>query len=354
MKIRKNCIFLFIFSLLFVSCTKNVYESMYPTLTDGKYDSEFPYYDVSAELENVIQSVKLLNVIAFYKSYEFDRNSKIKEENVNSETIKFKTIGTSNFEQTASGTATLIYNSFGYVAFITCAHIIDFPDTIITYFIDENRNLTDIIQSISIKENQINYVSDLPHGGDVEIITQDSQLDLAIVGNKFKEDEVKFLKVFEYPGGRAKELQWGSFVYVIGFPMNYKLVTKGIVSSPNIDSKGSFVIDAAFNRGFSGGIVLAIRDGIPNFELVGLVKSVPAFYEYYLKPVPGDERINFNPLIPYEGNIYIDKRINITFGITKVISIEVVRDYIKDNFDILKKKGYYLEDVFMEKAKLNE
>lgn len=349
MKITKNHIIAFIISLLLISCTKYVYESIYPTLTDGKYDSEFPYYDVSAELESVVQSVKLINVIAFYKSYEFDFESNIKMKDISSETIKYSTLVTSNFEQTASGTATLIYNSFGLLGFITCAHIIDFPDTIVTYYIDKNRKLTDVVQSVSVKEKQINYVSELPRGGEVDIITLDSQLDLAIVGNKFQEDEVKFLKVFNYPGGRAKDLQWGSFVYVIGYPMNYKLVTKGIVSSPNIDRKGSFLIDAAFNRGFSGGVVLAIKDGIPNFEFVGLVKSVPAFYEYYLKPIPGDEKINFNPFIPYDGNIYIDKRMNITFGITKVISIESIRDYIKDNLNELKNKGYNLENVLEEK-----
>ena len=46
-----------------------------------------------------------------------------------------------------------------------------------------------------------------------------------------------------------------------------------------------FLVDAVFNRGYSGGIVLAIRDGVPNFELVGLVKSVPAEYEYVMKPI---------------------------------------------------------------------
>ena len=69
----------------------------------------------------------------------------------------------------------------------------------------------------------------------------------------------------------------------MGFPMNYKMVSNAIVSSPNYDGKGGFLIDAVVNKGFSGGVVLAIKDGIPNFELVGIIRAVPEENEYLLR-----------------------------------------------------------------------
>lgn len=107
-----------------------------------------------------------------------------------------------------------------------------------------------------------------------------------------------------------------------------------------------------FNKGFSGGIVLAVRDGVPNFELVGLVKSVPAEYQYNLQPVTKERDLEFNPLIPYKGDIYIQKEQVLRMGITRVIGIEVVREFIKNHETLLKAKGYSLPYNFNEINKI--
>ena len=74
--------------------------------------------------------------------------------------------------------------------------------------------------------------------------------------------------------------------------MGHKMITRGIVSNTRDDKSDSFLIDALFNRGFSGGIILAIRDGVPNFELVGMAKSVSAKNEYLLTPYPLNGEMN--------------------------------------------------------------
>ncbi len=167
---------------------------------------------------------------------------------------------------------------------------------------------------------------------------------MAIIGKRFVQYKLNQFPVFSYPLGNAKNLEWGSFVYALGYPMNYKMITKGIVSSPNRDESGSFLIDAVFNRGFSGGIVLAIRDGVPNFELVGLVRSVPAEYEYVLKPEAPTEGYEYNPLLPYKGNIMIEQRVNIKYGVTRVIPIETIVEFINKNADKLLKFGYIFDN----------
>ncbi|MCK7529466.1 MAG: hypothetical protein MZV64_73895 [Ignavibacteriales bacterium] len=53
------------------------------------------------------------------------------------------------------------------------------------------------------------------------------------------------------------------------------MVTKAIVSNPSRDESGSFLVDAVVNNGMSGGLVLAIKDGVPNFEMVGMIQWVP-------------------------------------------------------------------------------
>ena len=107
-----------------------------------------------------------------------------------------------------------------------------------------------------------------------------------------------------------------------------------------------FLIDAVFNRGYSGGIVLAIRDGVPNFELVGLVRSVPAEYEYIVRPLTMEHDMDYNPLIPYNGETYVDKIQTLRMGITKVIGIEIVKEFIDKNKEFLLSEGYNFRDFF--------
>ena len=176
-------------------------------------------------------------------------------------------------------------------------------------------------------------------------------LDIALLGHHFKTSNAFTLPVFSYPWGNSSELEWGSFVYVFGFPMNYKMVTKGIVSKSSKD-KNTFLIDAGFDKGSSGGIVLAVRDGVPNFELVGLVRSVPAEYDFALKPFSKENEIDFNPLIPYKGQAYVDKTQVFKTGIIKVIAVETVKDFIESQEKIILEKGYSLRSFFSNPTKL--
>lgn len=346
----RSLILLIILPFLFLSCQSAIYSVAYPTLDDGKYDSEFPYKSSSDQLEEITQSIKMLNTIAYYTAYIFDSDEKFLRTDMNEEAMEDRAIETGSFTQTASGTATIICEDNGSVVLLTCAHIIDFPDTIISYFKDEDGYNSDYIQSISVKVRQANYIPEFPRGGEIDIITMDRKEDLALLGRHFGPSYSKAFKIFAYPSGSAKELEWGSFVYTIGFPMNYKMISKAIVSSPNRDRDGSFLIDAVFNKGFSGGLVLAIRDGVPNFELVGLVNTVPAYKEYVLSPDHKFLADQYNPVIPYQGEMYLKQLTNIRYGITKIISIESILDFVDDQNDFMKEKGYDLYE-FIEREK---
>jgi hypothetical protein len=239
----------------------------------------------------------------------------------------------------------------GTVALISVAHVVSFPDTIISHFINPDGSFSPYIQSVSVKTKQTNYIPDFPDEGEVEVLLLDKARDVALLGKHYLPKKTFSIPVFKYPWGKSSELEWGSFVYVFGFPMNYKMISKALVSSPNKE-KHSFLIDAVFNRGYSGGIVLAIRDGVPNFELVGLVRSVPAEFEYTLRPLTKEQDFDFNPMLAYKGEAYVDKEQVLRTGITKVIGIEVMRDFILEHKEELIRKGYELRDLFNVPDKL--
>jgi hypothetical protein len=332
------------FIFLNLSCTTTTLKTIYPTLSDGKYDSEFPYRSSSEQLQQICNTIQRVNCIAFYTSYIFDPAERIKKDNLTNDIIHNKSVKKISFQRTGAGTATVISNDNGYVALLTDAHIVSFPDTIFSYFADTLAESTDYLESVSLREAQNNYIAGFPGGSNVEILAIDKEKDLAILGNKYDQTFSNGLEVFGYPNGHAKQLEWGTFVYIFGYPLNTQMVSDAIVSSPNCDRFGSFYINAVVNRGFSGGIVLAIRDGVPNFELVGMIQSIPEESKYFLSPPTST--FNYNPFVPYKGKEFVQEQENYIYGISKVIPIENIIDFVRDNMQSLEGKGYYIKRFF--------
>jgi Trypsin-like peptidase domain len=342
---KKVLFFTLVYFLFFTGCSRRIYQVAYPTLSDGKYDSEFPYRNCSAELSRISQSVKKLSAIAYYKSYVFDAGSQVTVEDIKQKKYRNRAVKEIFFNNSVIGSATVISHIGSRIALLTCAHIIDFDDTLYTFYSDENRIPSPYLQSVAFKEKQSNFVADFPERGELDLLAVNRQLDLAILGKFFTSTSHLPIPVFDFPLGKAKDLEWGSFVYMMGYPKGYLMVTKGIVSQPNRDESTSFMVDALFNRGFSGGIVLAIKDGVPNFELVGIAGSVSADFEYALVPSEDISRIGYDPRVPYDGDIYLKQNRNINYGITFIVSAESIQSFIRSNLQEFLNQGYDLSEL---------
>ncbi len=332
--------------LVLVSCRKTAYQIVYPSLNDGRYDSEFPYRNSSEELEKISGSVKKLYCLVEYDRYHFDAVQEITAKVAADQRLRRIASHKGFFSESVHGSATIIMNENNQIVVLTCAHIIDYPDTIFSFYTDQNNQNTEFLESISVKKKQNNFIRDLPGNGDLEIIYMDSELDLAFLGNTFDNLNEFKIPVFSYPVGEPGELEWGSFVYIMGYPGGHQMVTRGIVSNPKPNRKGEFIIDALFNQGISGGIVLAIRDGVPNFELVGIAKSVSAKYKNVIKPAHESHQELYNPNIPYTGELFVKVEKEINYGVTFIVSTETIRNQYLLNRHLFISRGYNLDGFF--------
>lgn len=340
-KISSN-IFTLSILLILAGCSSVSYETIYPTLKDGKYDSEFPYKSTSDELNKISETIQRVNTTAFYKIFLFDEKYNLTLNDLKNKKLSDITSTEALADNSSSGTAVVVHSENGNVALLTCAHTLSFPDTIIAYKFDDFGFATDYVESISIKEKQVIYVAGFPEGSQVEILAIDDQSDIALIGNKYGAQKGIFFPTFNYPLGKAKEVEWGTFVYLVGYPINFKMITKAIVSSPRRDDEGSFLVDAVINPGFSGGFVLAIRDGVPNFELIGMVQWVPEEEESLIYPENPKTKSSYNPVVPYEGNLYVRKHSLIRYGIAKVIPVESIMTFLLKNKFYLNQQGFYI------------
>jgi hypothetical protein len=344
----KSIVFLLTLAIIFLtnfSCAPSIYKEVYPTLADGKYDSEFPYRGCSVQLEEISQSVKRVTVMTSYKSYAFPLRDSVRLSNIAPEVLERRGRAVSFQHQSNAGTATIIYNQDGRIALLTCAHLVDVPDTVTSYHLSEKKQPTVYVRSLSLKMSQLIFLNEVASGVALEILALDRPADLAFLGQKLDARQTVGVRAFTYPFGRAKELEWGTFVYLFGYPSGYRMVTRGIVSSPNRDGKGSFIIDAIVTPGASGSIALAIRDGVPNFELVGLVKLIPAQVSYLLAPWTKGGEIQYEPQELYQREIRVERKTEIQYGIVQIIPSESVLAVIQKNLQLLAEKGYDLRSL---------
>jgi hypothetical protein len=320
-------------------------KTVYPSLSDGRYDSEFPYRNASDDIESITHSIYKIYNVVFYTTYQFSQSTRLTRGDLRSKTFKRVALGIISTHESNSGTGTVIMNDKQRIALLTCAHVLEAIDTLVSVFPISADDPVEYVKSVSIVEKQEIYVKDISECGNFFTLVSDPVKDIAIIGKKC-EGKLDSIETFNYPAGHANELEWGSFVYIFGYPMGNLMVTKGIVSNPKAGNLRSFTVDALLNKGFSGGLILAIRDGVPNFELVGMVKSISSRQNYFLKPEKELYEKHYSEVIPYTGGIYTGVGENINYGINYVISIEELKAFYQKNRDILVSQGYNLDHFF--------
>ncbi len=328
--------------ILGLSCSSSPERGASPVVRDGRYDSEFPSLRSSRQLEQIAETVKMITAIAYYRTFAIELAEHIQKTDVTPEFLEAREKDAIYVNKSLSGTATIIWAEGRRVALLTCAHIVAFPDTEITYHIGPDRRPTPFLKTFSIKERQMNFVGILPEGGDLEILAIDRGADVAIMGKLFEQSPSIPIPVFSYPVGRASDLEWGTFVYLFGYPSGYRIVTSGLVSNPNRDKRGSFLLDAVIGGGFSGGIAVAVRDGVPNFELVGMVKMVSARTSYVLRPQTDDSAVEYDPTVPYTGEVYVDRHTDIEYGVSQAVPVEAVLEVLEANRASLVAQGFFI------------
>jgi hypothetical protein len=294
----------------------------------------------------------MLNSIAYYESYLLSKSSKITLDDISNIDIQAAAIKKITSTETASGTATIIYSEKGKIALLTCAHIINFPDTLFTFYKDGNGTNSKYLESFTVKKRQTNILPELTVSNEVETIAINIDSDIALIGREVTSLQSKVLFPAKLAWGNSSELEWGTKVFIIGYPLNNKMITSGLVSPNQLSGKDYFFVDAVFNRGFSGGIVLALRDGAPNFELVGMVKSGRTHRKFNIVPDYNDPGFAYLPQIPYKDNLIVEEVAEMKYGVTRIMSVETIIDFLENNVENIEEAGYEVLKILKPLDKL--
>ncbi len=342
---RNLILYLTLLTVFFFSCTRTIpVHTSSAFFIDGKYDSHFPLQPTSEHLQRISQSVHMISSFTFYRTYIFDLKSAVTRSQINGPdfSISERAIDETISQKPGSGTSTIIYADRKKILLLTCLHIIDEPDTAITYYYDYGGKETQFIQTVSTRVRTNITVPSIPSIGKIEIIAKDKINDLALVSLELTRIAPFPEKTFNYRWGNTEELELGTFVYLLGFPNGKKMLSTAVVSSPNRGDNHNFLVDATLHRGISGGLIIALKDGVPNFEFLGMVNAVSAREANVLRPDPATSLALLARDQPYKGEIFVDKQLSVVYGITFAVSINNIREFVEKSREVLTDNGYDL------------
>ncbi|MEX0646361.1 MAG: serine protease [Balneolaceae bacterium] len=321
---------LFAAGVFITSCTTT--EILEPTLqpTDPYYTSAFPIHNISPELVKIQSSVIRIASTGGFTTYFLDENNLLTVDQLDTLNLEDVSVRTENFEETTAGTAVVIGKSQNRAVLLTNAHTITFPDTLVTYRRGDDIPRETYVAYVTVKKRQTNIALVEPSLVFFNILDSNERADLALIDFNLRNVDDNNIRPVDISLGNSKNLQTGTVVYVLGFPKGFPMVTQGIVSDPNRRRDGSFLTDALFNRGVSGGLIIASKDNFRSFDWVGIANAGVATQEYFL--IPDADFLDTRETVQaYQGPLRAEQKARMDYGITYAIPTEVIAEFLNRN-----------------------
>lgn len=293
------------------------------------------------EIKKGIEAVERLHNTAIYRTYQFNADNLPLQSDFIDNNFESRAYRTSVDYQSTAGSALVLKNNGGKTALFTASHTVTFPDTVWHYAEETEQEPYNIVEAVSVRESISHFLIGSEGIYDFEVAINDPARDLAILSHSWEPRERPRLTPLELQAGRSEELDWTDLVYAAGYPKGVEMVTRAMVSKSGQSPRRSFVLDAAFNRGFSGGAIFAERSDGSGMEWVGMISSASADREEYLVPeLNGDEE--FRPDLEYSGMIYARRLQRINYGITYAVGIDQIREFYNENRNELRRRNIIL------------
>jgi len=290
------------------------------------------------EIKKGMESVNRLHNTVVYRTYQFALDDLPTQAELANANLERRAAQSAIDHQSSAGTAIILRNSGGKTALVTASHVVSFPDTV-WHYADTSVETPDFhVEAVSVRQSVAHYLIG-PHGVyDFEVEMNDPSRDLAIMTLNWEQGNRPRLQPLQLRAGRSSDLDWTDQVYAVGFPLGTEMVTRAMVSNTGRSHRRSFVLDAAFNRGFSGGALFSERGDGTGMEWVGMVTSASAEREEYLIPQRNYDE-EHRPDMEYTGAIYTHRTQRINYGITYALGVDQIKEFYNENRVELRRRG---------------
>ncbi|HNR69172.1 MAG TPA: serine protease [bacterium] len=334
----KYAAFCWLAVLAWCGCTR--FSSIHPAdqTVYSRYESDFAAAGGGQAFTSAMDALLRIYCSADYTIYQFSQRQTLQRHQLSENTLK-RAISTTWLTRSVYSTGTLVDMHGSGVLIVTCNHITDFADTLISYRRDQTGRQTLYVETVSIKVRQTLTAPSLTDEVELEVLGCDREKDILLLVGRFKISPTKEVAVFPFQFGPAGNLEWGTKTALLGFPRGVKSVTRGMVCNPVVQRDGKFVIDALFNMGYSGGPVLATRREGDGFEWIGMALSSAGESLSVLVP---EESFGLSDSEDYPGIARTHRLDRIFYGLCNVVSAEEIARVFRQHRDLLRRNGFDL------------
>lgn len=308
----------------------------------GYYQNNALSPQVRNQVKESFQSVRRIQSSVIYSTYHFPRNQMPTVSEIPGlfleEIASERTAGT----HSTAGTAVVIFINSQSALLLTAAHVVSLPDTLYHFSNIQTDPDSRRVEAVSIAQSKNQYVFTNKGIADIELVAQDDRRDLALMKTTSTASDTD-LRTLAIPKGNPNRLDWTDIVYATGYPRGVQMVTSGITSRSEHPVR-RITLDLSINRGFSGGPLFAVRNDGSGLEWVGTITSAMGEQDYYLIPniFPVED---FNPEMPYSGELFVRSAPRIYYGISMAIDINETRNFLRENWMVLLNHGFIAEDI---------
>ncbi|HDP98963.1 MAG TPA: serine protease [bacterium] len=330
MKTREIILFIFLALMSIMGCSQkpSVFERTGDDIENKRLKS----------FEEIQRSILKVICSAYYENFYYSMPPPSNPKAELKELLLQKQMTTNS----VSGTALVIFQSTTKELLLSCHHIFDFEDTVRVYHRDSLGNKTDHLQIMSIKYDQRIFVSHKDATRSLgRVLAFDKINDIALIETKAPNNPLLELP-FKLSLRRRPELRFGQEVFMIGYPKGFLYIAKGL-SSPS-PYRNRYLISAPFNRGFSGGLVLAFEPNSADYFLAGMANAMAYDGQMVLTPDEKTPELEHYREIPYTDQIYTKELKMINYGLTFAIKGNVIAGFIKAEQERLKMQGFSLPE----------
>jgi hypothetical protein len=311
---------------------------------DVAYESYAGSEIVREQLKSSFDSIKRIHNTVLYNTYVFDAQQQLTVPELKGRDFARISVEVIEDDHSTAGTAIVLGNNNGRTTMITASHTVTFPDTIWHYRRNMQPGTEPYVDGVSVRQRSNHFHFSQDGLVNFEVAVNDARRDLALLVHRWDEDNEPNMTPLQASTGNHERLDWGDLVYALGYPRGVQMMTRGMVSKTSISPRRSFVVDASFNRGFSGGALFTVKSDGSGIEWVGILSAAYGEQEYYLSPGVISEQ-EYHPDIEYDGPVYLQRANRINYGITYAVGMDEIGDFLRENRREIRRAGLTVPSV---------
>lgn len=309
------------------ACTTSE-KSTLEELDSGYYQNHALSPAVRNQVKGSFEAVRRIQSSVIYRTYQFPRHQMPTVAEIPGIHLDEIAIDRTAGTHSTAGTAVVISIQNRRALLLTAAHVVSIPDTLYHFSDSQSDSADRRLEAISIAQSKNQYVFTDRGIEMIEVLAHDSRRDLALM-KTVSDISDSDLRAINIPGGSPNRLDWTDVVYATGYPRGVQMVTRGIASRSEHPVR-RITLDLSINRGFSGGPIFAVRNDGSGLEWLGTITSAMGEQDYYL--VPDNTPVeDFNPEMPYRGEVFVKSAPRIYYGISNAVDIDEARSFLREN-----------------------